>query len=143
MRASGNEGVAGRIRQSIGSIGYVSYEFARKLGLRMAVLENREGRFVKPDEQSCTSALVSAQLPENLRLFVPDPPGPNTYPIVTLSWVLLYRQYEDTEKAKAVRDLFRWCLRDGQKSAELLGYIQLPESIAQRAAAMVDTILPR
>jgi len=143
MRANGNEGVAGRIQQSVGSIGYVSYEFARKLGLKVALLENREGRFVKPDEQSCTAALASAQLPENLRFFVPDPPGQGTYPIVTSSWVLLYRKYEDATKANAVRELFRWCLREGQKSAAQLGYIQLPENVTERAVAAVDTILPR
>lgn len=143
MRASGNEGVAGRIQQSAGSIGYVSYEFARKLGLRVALLENREGRFVKPDELSCTAALASAELPENLRFFVPDPPGQGTYPIVTSSWVLLYRKYEDARKANAVRELFRWCLREGQRSAEQLGYIQLPENVTKRAVAAVDTILPR
>src|SRR5262249_24774269 len=73
----------------------------------------------------------------------PDPPGQGTYPIVTSSWVLLYRKYEDATKANAVRELFRWCLREGQKSAAQLGYIQLPENVTERAVAAVDTILPR
>lgn len=138
MRAPGNEGVAGRINQSIGSIGYVSYEFAHKLKLKIAALENRSGRFVMPTGQSSGAALASAELPENLRLFMPDPPGPDAYPIVTFSWILLYPSYEDARKAKAVRELFRWCLSDGQNHASRLGYVRLPPSITTRALIALD-----
>lgn len=140
MRASGNEGVAGRIKQSIGSIGYVNYDSARKAGLKVAVLENREGRFVAPTEKSCTSALAAAELPENLRAYVPDPAGPDSYPIVTLTWILLYQNYPDASKAKALHELFRWCLTDGQKYAPELGYVSLPASIAMRSLARLDAV---
>jgi phosphate transport system substrate-binding protein len=142
MRATGNEGVAGRIQQSIGSIGYVSYEFARKLGLKVAIIENKERHFVKPTEQSCEAALSAAELPENLRFFMPDPPGADAYPIVTFSWILLYSRYENAEKAKAVRELFTWCLRDGQTYASRLGYVPLPESVSARALVALNTIAP-
>ncbi len=142
MRATGNEGVAGRIQESIGSIGYVSYEFARKLGLKVAILENRERRFVKPTEQSCEAALSTAEPPENLRFFMPDPSGPDAYPIVTFSWILLYSRYEDAEKAKAVRDLFQWCLVDGQPYASQLGYIRLPEKVRAKALVALNTVAP-
>jgi len=140
MRAKGNEGVAGRIKQSVGSIGYVGYEFAHKLGLKLAVLENREGRFVKPTGQTATAALSTAQMPDNLRLFIPDPAGPDSYPIVTLSWILLYKGYEDRAKGKAIYDLFRWCLTDGQDFAAELGYVRLPEGISKKALAALDTL---
>ncbi|MBF0505672.1 MAG: phosphate ABC transporter substrate-binding protein PstS [Nitrospirae bacterium] len=143
MRAKGNEGVAARINQSIGSIGYVSYEFARKLGLKLAVLENKEGKFVKPTEQSCTAALSATEMPDNLRVFVPDPAGQNSYPIVTFSWILLYKNYPDAEKAKSVRDLFQWCLLDGQKYAPQLGYVRLPENVTGKIRAALNTIGPR
>jgi phosphate transport system substrate-binding protein len=140
MRASGNEGVAGRIKQSIGSIGYVSYEFARKIGLKVASLENREGRFVAPTEKSCTSALAAAELPDNLRAYIPDPAGPDSYPIVTLTWILLYQNYPDAAKAKALHDLFRWCLMDGQKYAPEMGYVSLPPNIAMKSLARLDVL---
>ena len=140
MRAKGNEGVAARIQQSIGSIGYVSYEFARRVGLKVAALENKEGRFVKPTEQSCAAAFEAAQLPENLRLFLPDPAGPDSYPIVTFSWILLYKNYEDSEKAKAVRDLFQWTLSAGQQHAPGLGYIPLPVNVTEKALQALATV---
>jgi phosphate transport system substrate-binding protein len=143
MRAKGNEGVATRIKHSIGSIGYVGYEFAMKLGLKMALLENREGKFVRPTQESCIAALAAAEMPENLRVFVPDPAGPDSYPIVTFTWILLYKNYPDAEKAKSIRDLFQWCLLDGQKFAPQLGYVQLPASTVEKAQAALKTIGPR
>ncbi len=140
MRAPGNEGVAARINQSIGSIGYVSHEFARKLNLKIAVLENRSGHYVTLTGQCSEAALASAELPGNLRLFIPDPPGSEAYPIVTFSWILLYPSYKDAKKAKAVRELFRWCLSDGQNYAPRLGYVKLPPSITARALTALDSM---
>ena len=139
MRATGNEGVAGRISQSIGSIGYVGYEFARRLGLNPAVIENREGGFVKPTTESCTRALASAPMPENLRVFIPDPAGEGSYPLVTFSWILLYEKY-DAVKGAAIRDLFCWCVREGQGYAPQMGYLPLPEGVAAKAAAALDRL---
>jgi phosphate transport system substrate-binding protein len=139
MRAEGNEGVAGRIQHSEGSIGYLGYEFAHRLGLPMALVENKSGAFVKPDAQSCSAALGSAEMPENLRVYVPDPAASNAYPIATFSWILLYRNYP-AEKASAVHDLFAWCLRDGQQYAPDLGYVPLPPSIASKALTALDTL---
>lgn len=85
MRAKGNEGVAALIQKSEGSIGYVGYEFANRLGLDMAAIENKDGKFIQPAEQSCVAGLASADLPDNLRAFVPDPSGAKSYPIVTYS----------------------------------------------------------
>jgi phosphate transport system substrate-binding protein len=143
MRASGNEGVAGRIRQSVGSIGYVSYEFARKLDLKVAFLENKDGQFVKPTGRSCAVALASAELAENLRFYVPDPAGPEAYPIVTPSWILVYRNYRGAAKAHAIRELFRWCLTKGQESAAQSGYVPLPPAIVARSTYALDAIEPR
>jgi phosphate transport system substrate-binding protein len=140
MRAKGNEGVAGLIGNSEGGIGYVGYEFARKLGLATAVLENKEGKFVKPSEESCRAALASAEMPENLRVFVPDPKGADSYPIATFSWILLRRSYPSAQTANALRELFQWSLQDGQRYAPELGYIRVPASVAEKAAAALSSI---
>jgi phosphate transport system substrate-binding protein len=140
MRATGNEGVAGRIKQSIGSIGYVGDEFARKAGLRTALLENHAGQFVAPSEKSAASALAEVQLPENMRAYVPDPAGRDSYPIVTLTWILLRQSYDDQQKGTELRELFRWCLTDGQQYAAGFGYVPLPPGIVNRALSALDRI---
>jgi len=141
MRANGSEGVAGLIQKSEGSIGYVNYEFANRLGLDMAALENKEGKFVHPSQQSCEDGLALANLPENLRAFVPDPTGADSYPVVTFSWVLLRKAYQDPV-ATQLRDLFRWCLQDGQRYASQIGYVPLPPPVVEKALAAVNSISP-
>jgi phosphate transport system substrate-binding protein len=140
MRATGNEGVAGRIKQSTGALGYVSYEFARRAGLKVALLENRSGNFVGPSPASASSALANVELPENLRLYVPDPTGRDSYPIVTLTWVLLSRSYANPQKAQALHDMFRWCLTEGQIYAAELGYAPLPPNIVNASLVALDRV---
>ena len=140
MRAKGNEGVAGLIGKSEGAIGYVGYEFARKIGLETAALENKDGKFVKPSEKTCGAALATADVPNNLRVFVADPTGVDSYPIVTFSWILLRKKYENPETANALRELFQWCLQDGQRYSPELGYVRVPASVANKARAALDSI---
>ena len=140
MRASGNEGVAGRIKLSTGSIGYVNYGSAQQAGLPMAILENKAGEFVEPTAKSAADAIASTTLPENLRAFVTDPDGRESYPIVTLTWILLHTRYDDTSKAETLADLLRWCLSDGQKHASALRYVPLPGPVAERSLAALAWI---
>jgi phosphate transport system substrate-binding protein len=142
MRAKGNEGVAGLLSHSVGAVGYVGYEFAHRYGLQTARLENKTGNFVNPSEASLQAALASAQMPENLRVFVPDPSGPEAYPIATFTWILLRHNYADQAKSKALRDLFAWSLGDGQHYASDLGYIPLPREVGEKAQAALQTVKP-
>src|SRR5262245_65321552 len=75
MLARGNEGVAGLVKSSEGAIGYMEYGFAERLRLRMAQLQNKAGRYVSPGDRTGQAALASnvKQMPENLRLYIPDP----------------------------------------------------------------------
>lgn len=140
MLANGNEGVAGLVKRTPGAIGYVEYGIASRAGLSMASLENLAGKFVAPTGTSGMATLASAQLPENLRAFFPDPAGDEPYPIVTFTWMLLYRQYEDREVCDRVKVFVRWCLTEGQNYNEDLGYISLPPDVAAAALAAVDQI---
>jgi hypothetical protein len=66
-----------------------------------------------------------------MRLYVPDPPQEKAYPIVTLTWILVYRHYGNDKTAAELQDLFRWCLTDGQQLAASLGYTPLPARLFQ------------
>jgi len=140
MRAKGNEGVAGLLSHSVGSVGYVGYEFAHRYGLQIAQLENKNGQFVKPEEETLRTALASAQMPENMRIYVPDPAAPGAYPIATFTWILLRKNYGDPAKARAIRDVFTWCLSDGQQYALDLGYVPLPPEVLEKAMAALQSI---
>jgi len=135
----GNEGVSGRIRQVEGSIGYVEYNFAKQLGLAMAHLENKAGQFVAPGEASGRAAIAEnlARIPGNLRAFIPDPEGEQSYPIVSLSWLLLREREEGGAKTEALRRFVDWSLTEGQMIGARLGYVPLPEALVVRARAAI------
>jgi len=118
----------------------VGYEFARRLELKTAILENKSGKFIVPNEQTTTDALTGVELPQNLRLFVPDPTAADAYPIVTFSWVLLYTNYDDARKGDTLRNLIGWCLQDGQTYSPQLGYVRLTPEITSKALAALNTI---
>jgi phosphate transport system substrate-binding protein len=142
MLARGNEGVAARIKVSEYSLGYVEYHFAKRLGLPMAHLQNRGGRYVEPGERGGQAALAAnvKQMPDNLRLFLPDPEGEASYPIVTFSWLLLYERYPDADKAAALKKFVAWALTTGQSYSRELGYIALPPEVASLSLAAVERI---
>lgn len=142
MLARGNEGVASRIKISEGSLGYVEYGFAKRLGLKMALVQNKSGQFVAPDEVTGQSAIADAGTESSAAAsaHIFDPPGARSYPIVTFSWLLLYRSYPDAEKAKAIRSFVDWGLTKGQAHAGQLGYIALPEAVVAYARKRLEDI---
>lgn len=142
MSARGNEGVAGRIKITDGAVGYVEYGYAQRAGLAMAALENREGKFVEPSPARGQDTLTTTRndMPANGRMFFPDPPGENSYPIVTYSWILLHDTYPDPKKAEALRDFIKWGITDGQKFSEKLGFCVLPESVREHDLKEIDAI---
>jgi phosphate transport system substrate-binding protein len=138
----GNEGVTALVQQNQGAIGYVEYGFAKKNNIPMAILENKEGNFITPSEETGTNALANVELPENLRAFISDPPGENSYPIVTYSWILAYQKYDDPNKAIAMEAMIQYALTYGQDVASELGYIPLPKNVIETVAKVADQMSP-
>ncbi len=139
-RSKGNEGVTAGIRTTPGSIGYIEYAYAAGQKVPMVAIENKAGKFVKPTIESAKAALAAVQLPENLVAWLSDPDGNDSYPIVTFTWMLFYKQYDDANKLQAVKDVVDYCLTEGQKSSEQLGYIPLPDSVVARDKAALENI---
>lgn len=142
MLARGNEGVAGQIKRSPNTIGYVEYGMAQRTGLATATLENKAGNFIEPSGDAGEATLAAAELPENLRAFFPDPDGDQAYPIVSLTWLLLYRDYPEVTEADDVQHFVNWCLTEGQQYSEELGYVRLPPQITTAALKALQGVQP-
>jgi phosphate transport system substrate-binding protein len=142
MLARGNEGVAGLVKMSEGALGYMEYGFAERLQLPMAQLQNKAGRYVAPSGSSGQAALASGvrQMPDNLRLYLPDPEGEDSYPVVSLTWLLLYERYPDPQKSAALKRFVTWGLSLGQSYGPELGYIALPADVTSRSRAALERI---
>ncbi|MFM5898339.1 MAG: phosphate ABC transporter substrate-binding protein PstS [Dolichospermum sp.] len=140
--AKGNEGVTAQILQTPASIGYVEYSYAKEGNLKFASLENKAKQFVSASEKSASKTLASVKLPENLRAFISDPEGTDSYPIVTYTWILVHQKYTDANKAKAIEATIEYALTDGQKLATQLGYVPLQANVIAKVAAAADKISP-
>jgi len=138
----GNEGVTAGIQQNQGALGYVEYGYAKNNGLMMASLQNKAGQFVQPDEKSASETLATVELPDNLRAFITNPDGEKSYPIVTYTWMLVFKKYDDPEKAKAMEAMIQYGLTEGQKQSAELGYVPLPATVVEKVAAAADAISP-
>jgi phosphate transport system substrate-binding protein len=140
VAGKGNPGVTALIKQTPGAIGYVEYGYAKQTGMPMAELENHNGKFVKADLQSGKDALATVQLPPDLRVWIPDPGGDSAYPIVTYTWLLCYKKYDDPKIAQAIKAVVQFGLTDGQKDSVELGYIPLPPNVVTVVTKALDQI---
>jgi phosphate transport system substrate-binding protein len=140
--AKGNEGVTAQIAQTPGSIGYIEYGYANQNKIPFATLQNKAGNFVTYNDQTASNALDAVELPENLRAFIADPEGAESYPIVSYSWLLVYPKYQDPAKAKTMEAVVEYALTEGQRIAPQLGYIPLPPKVASRVATVAQAISP-
>jgi phosphate transport system substrate-binding protein len=138
----GNEGVTASIMQTAGAIGYVEYGYAKNNNINMAALENKSGNFVFPSDEAASQTLAVVELPENLRAFILDPEGAESYPIVTYTWLLAFQEYADAQKAQALSAVIEFGLNEGQLLATELGYVPLPLNVRQRVAAKANVISP-
>jgi phosphate transport system substrate-binding protein len=140
--AKGNEGVTAQLLQSDGAIGYVEYGYAKQQNIPTAALENKSGKFIEPSSESAANTLAAVTLPADLQVSITDPTGENSYPIVTYTWVMAYKTYENPDEAKALKDVLKWSLNEGQKYSEELGYVPLPQPVVAKVQAAVDSIKP-
>lgn len=149
VKAPKNDGVLATIKQTNGSIGYIEYGYAKLTGWeQVASLENKSGNFVEPNAETGAAALASADFPSgtlpnskvpDLIAWSTDPAGEQAYPIASYTWMLFYTDQDD-EKAAALRKLVEYGLTEGQKSAEEMGYIPLPEPVIKRVREAVGFI---
>jgi phosphate transport system substrate-binding protein len=134
----GNEGVAGVLINTPGSIGYLNQAFV-KAPLRAAALQNKAGKFVKPGLKSGAAALNSISLNSDLAGEEPNPAGAESYPISTLTWILAYRN-GNGDKADEIRKAIDFLLGPAQAKADDLGYVPLQGTILNKAKRAVQRI---
>ena len=144
LGGKGNEGVAGQVKQTPGSIGYVELAYAKQNNLPAAHIKNSAGEFVEPTIASITAAAegVTASLgaDADYRISIVNGPGAGAYPISSLTWLLVYQNAPDAAKAKKLVDFMRWMYSTGQQGAASLDYAPLPAALTQRLTERLGTL---
>lgn len=142
LGGKGNEGVAGQIRNTKYSIGYVELAYAFENRLAYATLMNKNGKFVEPTIRTTSAAAAAAvrHMPADFRISLVNQPGDEAYPIVGFTWLLIYENQKDPAKGKKLVEFLKWELKKGQKMAADMLYAPLPEQVVRMVEKAVATI---
>ena len=138
----GNEGVAGLVRQSPASIGYVELVYALQNKIGYGAVQNQAGEFINPDIKSVTAAAAGAMssMPKDFRVSITNAPGQGAYPISSFTWILMYENPDDKAQARVMTDFMKWALSNGQAMAETLGYARLPDALVAQELELLNRI---
>ncbi len=140
LGGKGNEGVAGLLKQTPGSIGYVELAYAKQNNLTYAFMKNQSGAYIEPTLDSTSKAADGAVIPEDFRASVVNSPNPGAYPIASFTWLLIYKHMDDPVKGKAIVDFIKWAITDGQKYAQDLDYAPLPANVVEMIQKKLDQV---
>lgn len=140
LGGKGNEGVAGLVKQTPNSVGYVELIYASQNKIAYGKLQNKAGKFVEASQASVRAAAASVKMPFDFRVSVTNAAGPESYPAATYTWLLVYKGQSDKAKGKALVDFLNWMLKDGQGMADALGYVPLPDNVNAMVVEAVKKI---
>ena len=130
----GNEGVAANVARVKGAVGYVEYAYAKKNNIPYMSLQNKDGKFVRPEDASFAAAAAGADwfsVP-GMGLSIVDQKGANAWPISTASFIIMYRDPDNKAASAEVLKFFDWSFRNGKQAALDLDYVPLPDVLVQQ-----------
>jgi phosphate transport system substrate-binding protein len=136
----GNDGVAGVVKSTPNSIGYVELIYAIQQKLGTATLRNASGKFVDPTLDAVSKAAVGVIYPDDLRVSITNSTNADAWPISTFTFLLTYKDVADRAKALAMARYFWWGTHDGQAFTKDLGYAPLPADVLTKAEAKIHSI---
>jgi phosphate transport system substrate-binding protein len=127
----GNEGVASYVQRIDGSIGYVEYAYVLQNHMTYVKMRNREGNFVSPSAKAFMAAAAGADwgAAPGMYLILTDAPGAHAWPIAGATFILMHKVQEKPANAKQVLKFFKWAYANGDKMAESLDYVPMPDKV--------------
>jgi len=131
LGAKGNEGVAGQTTQTDGAIGYVEYAYAKQNKMTYTKMVNTDGKVVEPKTAAFQAAAAGVDWAKSPGYYVilTNQPGAESWPITGASFILIYKQPDDPEAVKTALEFFDWAYQDGDKMAEDLDYVPIPDKL--------------
>jgi len=137
VSGKGNEGVAAYVQRLSGSIGYVEYAYALQNKMSYALLQNKDGNFVGPDDKSFRAAAANAQWDKapGFYLLLTDQAGKESWPITGATFILMHKKQDKPENAAIALKFFDWAYESGDKMALDLDYVPMPDSVVKLVKA--------
>lgn len=126
----GNEGVSAMVRQLPGALGYVEYAYVKQAKMNWVQMQNRDGQWVAPDDLTFKAAAANATWEKTFFQVLTEQPGKTSWPITGATFIIMYLNNGDKVKdAQEALKFFRWAFKNGDKMAEELDYVPLPDSV--------------
>lgn len=127
----GNEGVAANVSRTKGALGYVEYAYAKKNNIPVLALENKDGKFVMPDDLTFAAAAANADWSKapGMGISLVNQPGASAYPVVTASFILMHKDPANKSESAEVLKFFDWAFKNGKGMATELDYVPLPDKL--------------
>ena len=135
----GNEGVAANVTRVKGAIGYVEYAYAKKNKISHLKLQNRDGKFVDPDDTTFASAADKADWfgTPGMGISLVNQKGASAWPITGASFILMYQDPKNPATSQEVLRFFDYAFTYGAKAAESLDYVPLPKTLTDRIRSQI------
>jgi phosphate transport system substrate-binding protein len=131
----GNEGVSAFVQRLPNSIGYVEYAYAKQNKMTFVQLRNQAGSFVAPDDATFKAAAAGADWSRTFYQVLTDQPGKEAWPITGATFILMHVRQDKPAQAAAALKFFDWAYSNGDKSAEELDYVPMPDAVKKAARA--------
>ena len=130
--ANKNPGVCNNVAKIRGAIGYTEYTYAVEAKLNCASLENAEGLFVKPGQETFSAAAAAADWKNapGFYMELTNVPGAKSWPITGVTYIIL-RNDTPADKKAAMSRYFKWCFTQGAAVATKLNYVALPAEVVE------------
>lgn len=125
----GNEGVSAFVQRLPNSIGYVEYAYAKQNKMSYVLLKNRDGNFVRPDDTAFKAAAADADWARSFFQVLTEQPGKASWPITGATFILMHKTQDKPVNASNSLKFFDWVYRNGDKMADELDYVPLPDSV--------------
>jgi phosphate transport system substrate-binding protein len=125
----GNEGVAAFVARLPNSIGYVEYAYVKQNRMNYALLQNAAGQFVAPEDKAFKAAAASADWARTFHQILTQQPGAEAWPITGATFILMHRSQDKPAQAGAVLKFFDWAYRNGDRTADDLDYVPMPQAV--------------
>ena len=131
LGGKGNDGVSAFVKQTIGSIGYVEYAFAKQNKESFALVANKDGKYPAPNAASFGAAAGKADwahAPGNYMLLL-DQSGANAWPITAATFIIVYKKQTNAADGANVLKFFDWAYKNGDAAAGQLDYVPMPAAV--------------
>ena len=135
--AKGNEGVANNVANTKGSIGYVEYAYAKQNKLTFTKMINKDGKAVMPTAETFQAAAANADWKSQpgYGVILANQAGDKSWPMTAATWILMYAKPQDAATASEALKFFAWSFAKGDKMAEELDYVPMPDKVVKDVQA--------